>query len=44
MNIENFLIISVTAIITGASNAFGIWLVSRHIIQRIDGNKKGEKK
>ncbi len=32
--------IALMAIITGASNAFGIWLVSKHLIKRLENEKK----
>lgn len=41
MTLESILTIALTALITGGSNALGIWLVSKHLISRIErGNGK----
>ncbi len=40
LNLESLLLVAVTALVTGGSNALGIWLVSRHLINRLERNGK----
>ena len=47
INIDSLVLIGVTAIVTGAGtgagSALGVWLVSRHLIKRLDKEQGGKK-
>lgn len=43
INIETLITVSITAIVMGASNTLGIWIVSTHLIKRLEKAKKEKK-